>query len=95
MAFLRVDYTLPSVNDLCLVLILPEYVQEAEFCPVTRRYQGESEPWAGVGWWGQVLTPKLGATTLSSLPVVRLVKCLYMNCVSNNHPLLFSRFLLS
>ena len=25
-------------------------------------------------------------------PCARLVKCLYMNCASNNHPLLFSSF---
>ena len=67
MVFLRVDHTLPSVNDLCSVLILPEWVQEAKVHPVTRRHQGESEPpWGGVG---KVLTPGLGEMAVSSLPV--------------------------
>ena len=54
----ELQHTLPSVNDLCPVLILPEGVQEAEVCPVTRRHQGESGPWGGGGGcklqgWGQ------------------------------------------
>ena len=57
-AFLRVDHTLPSVNDLGPVLILPEGVREAEVRPVTRRHQGESGPRGGGGGcklqgWGQ------------------------------------------
>ena len=46
-AFVRAGHTLPSVDALCPILILPEGVQEAEVRPLTRRHQGESGPWDG------------------------------------------------
>ena len=83
--FLRVDHTLPSVNNLCPVLILLEGVQEAEVHLVTRRHQGESGPQGGAN-------SRAGGNGPQSPPCARLPKHLYMNRVSHNHPLLFSRF---
>ena len=88
MAFLRVDHTLPSVNDLCPGLILPEGVQEAEVHPVTRRHQGESGPRGS----GEGENSRTRGNGPQFPPCARLVKRLYMNHVSNNQPLLFSHF---
>ena len=72
-AFLRVDHTLPSVNDLGPVLILPEGVREAEVRPVTRRHQGESGPRGGgggcklQGWWQRPSVPSLCQASKVSL----------------------------
>ena len=76
------------MNDLCPVLTLPEGVQEAEVRSASRRQQGESGPW-GSGWRCKLEESGNGP---QFSPCARLVKCLYMNCVSNNHPLLFSGF---
>ena len=85
MVFSRVDHTLPSVNNLCPVLILLEGVQEAEVHLVTRRHQGESGPQGGAN-------SRAGGNGPQFPPCARLPKRLYMNRVSNNHPLLFSLF---
>ena len=63
---LKVDHRLPSVNDLCRGLILPEGIQEAEVRPATRRQQGESGPQGG---GRRVQIPGLGEMVLSSLRV--------------------------
>ena len=89
MVFLGVDHTFPSMNELCSVLILPEWVQEAEVHSVTKRHQGVSGLWGGGVGGGSSRT---GGNGPQFPPCSRLVKCLYMNHVSNNHPLLFSRF---
>lgn len=67
MVFLGVDHTLPSMNELCSVLILPEWVQEPEVQSVTRGHQVVSGLWGREGW--EVVTPGLGQMALSSLPV--------------------------
>ena len=81
----ELQHTLPSVNDLCPVLILLERVQEAEVHPVTRRHQGASEPQGGAN-------SRAGGNGPQFPPCARLPKRLYVNHVSNNHPLLFSLF---
>ena len=67
------------------VLILLEGVQEAEVHLVTRRHQGESGPQGGAN-------SRAGGNGPQFPPCARLPKRLYMNRVSNNHPLLFSCF---
>ena len=76
------------MNDLCPGLILPEWAQEAEVHPVTRRHQGESGPRAV----GEGANSRTWGNSPQFPPCSRLAKRLYMNHVSNNQALLFSHF---